>query len=191
MFINAPVKNKLHVMKYLKRFCLFVVAFAVVAGFAVTTEQNTGNITQKKGTSAVKFMDVDEGLDTTVFNNAGNVDMFVVRGILVVVVEVLVTAPVALVVLGVIETGCIILVVIAVLVEVFVDLVVVVDPLFVLGVVVVVVFDVVVDCLEIVCLGVVFMLFGVVEAVVLKNFVNSLKTQSLIDFVKKEFYSHW
>ncbi len=102
------------------------------------------------------------------------------------------TAPVALVVLGVIETGCIILVVIAILVEVvifivvFVDFVVVVDPLFVLGVVVVV-FDVIVDCLEIVCLGVVFVLFGVVEAVVLKNFVNSLKTQSLIDFVKKYF----
>jgi hypothetical protein len=146
----------------------------------MTTEQNPGNKLQIEGKSAVKFVNVDEGLDTTVFNNAGNVDIFVVGAILVVVVEVLVTAPVALVVLGVIEAGCIILVVIAILVEVvisivvFVDLVVVVDPLFVLGLVVVVVFDVVVDCLEIDCLGVVFMLFGVVEDVVLKNFVNSL-----------------
>jgi hypothetical protein len=37
-----------------------------VAGFAVTTEQNTGNKIQIKGTSAVKFVDVDEGLDATV-----------------------------------------------------------------------------------------------------------------------------
>ncbi len=82
------------------------------------------------------------------------------------------TGPVALVVLGVIGTVCIILVVNAFLVEVvilivvFVDVIVSVDPNLVLGVVV---FDVEVDCLKIVCLVVVFVLFGVVAAVVLKN----------------------